>query len=98
MATDAYTPVEQYVAAYLDLDATCDGVTVEADATRREQRAAILIKQRLHQQFPNVPPDRIDTTVQEHFHRFAGSRIRDFIPIFVERGAREQLAAGVDEV
>ena len=98
MTTDADTPVESYVAAHLDLGANCDGGTVEADGTRREQQAVILIKQRLHQQFPNVPPDRIHTTVQEHYHRFDCSRIRDFIPIFVERGARAQLAAEVGEV
>jgi hypothetical protein len=67
-------------------------VELELDPTPREEQAIVLLKQRLHQRFPTVPQDRIDTTVTVQYHRFDNSRIRDYVPIFVERNAREQLA------
>ena len=60
--------------------------------TPREDQAIVLITQRLHERFPAVPETKIETTVQQHYHHFDDSRIRDYVAIFVERGAREELA------
>lgn len=48
---------------------------------------------RLAESYPNVSPDRV-TEVVHHVHaRFDGSRVRDFVPLFVERGARRELGS-----
>jgi hypothetical protein len=60
--------------------------------TPREDAAIMLVAQRLHERFPGVPEAKVAATVQQHYHRFDDSRIRDYVPIFVERGAREELA------
>jgi hypothetical protein len=62
------------------------------DVTPREEQAIELLTQRLQQRFSTLPPDRIEDTVQVHYRRFDNSRIRDFVPIFVERNAREDLS------
>jgi hypothetical protein len=58
----------------------------------REDLAIVQVAQRLHERFPAVPEARIEATVQQQYHQFDDSRIRDFVPIFVERRAREELA------
>jgi hypothetical protein len=61
--------------------------------SKREEVAMVQVAQRLHERFPAVPEDQIEQTVQAEYHRFDGSPIRDFVPIFVERNAREDLLA-----
>ena len=58
----------------------------------REDLAIVQVAQRLHERFPAVPEARIQWTVQQQYHQFDNSRIRDFVPIFLERRAREALA------
>ena len=60
--------------------------------TPREDQAIELLTQRLHRRFPALPQAKVEATVQQHYHHFDDSRIRDYVPIFVERGAREELA------
>lgn len=60
--------------------------------TPREDQAIELLTERLHQRFPAVSQAKVEATVQEHYHHFDGSRIRDYVPIFVEREAIEALA------
>jgi hypothetical protein len=59
--------------------------------TERELQAIEQVAQRLHQKFPQVDVRQIEATVDLQLHRFDDSRIRDFVPIFVERNAREEL-------
>ena len=47
---------------------------------------------RLVQRYPGVPGQQVVDVVNDHYARFDGRPIRDFIPLFVERGARTQLA------
>ena len=61
------------------------------DRSHREELALLQVAQRLHERFPSVPQELIEETVQVQYHQFDGSRIRDFVPIFVERNAREDL-------
>ncbi len=44
------------------------------------------------QSYPAVPPDTVTTVVHHNHARFDGSRVRDFVPLFVERGAKKELA------
>lgn len=66
--------------------------TTELEATPRGELAVEQLTQRLQQRFPTLPPDRVEKPVQVHYHQFDNSRIRDFVPIFVERNAREDLS------
>lgn len=47
---------------------------------------------RLKQSYPPVPPDTVTTVVHRNHARFDGRPVRDFVPLFVERDARQQLA------
>jgi hypothetical protein len=47
---------------------------------------------RLKLSYPTVPPDRVTTVVHHNHARFDGRPVRDFVPLFVERGARNELA------
>ena len=49
------------------------------------------IQRRLLDEFPSVSPLVVDTLIRAEYARFAGSRIRDFIPLFVEKRARRDL-------
>jgi hypothetical protein len=62
------------------------------EPSKREEVAIDQLTERLHQRFPALPAERIDLTVQVHYHQFDGSSIRDFVPIFVERNAVEDLS------
>jgi hypothetical protein len=49
------------------------------------------IQRRLLDDFPSVSPLVVDTLIRAEHARFVGSRIRDFIPLFVEKRARRDL-------
>ena len=51
---------------------------------------------RLKTSYPDVSPDRVTTVVEHNHARFDGSPVRDFIPLFVERRARRELASAND--
>lgn len=57
-----------------------------------EQTALAEIERRLALEFPEAAPDAIDAAVKRAYSRFAASKIRDFVPLFVEKHAREQLS------
>ena len=56
-----------------------------------EARAVTEVSQRLVASFPDVPPDLIQQTVHASHAQFAGSPIRDFVPVLVERTAKTSL-------
>ena len=70
-----------------------DAIAVEVGPTEREVAAIRHVTQRLHERFPHVPATTVEATVALQYHRFDNSRIRDYVPIFVERNAREELMA-----
>ena len=47
---------------------------------------------RLTQSYPSVPAEKVATVVHLNHARFDGRPVRDFVPLFVERGARQELA------
>ena len=49
------------------------------------------VRERLAGKFSHVPEDQISTTVAHAHARFEHSRVRDFIPLLVERRARAEL-------
>ena len=46
---------------------------------------------RLRNVYPNVPADTVATVVHHNHARFDGRPVRDFVPLFVERGAKQEL-------
>ena len=51
------------------------------------------IQRRLLDEFPSVSPPIVATLIRAEHARFEGSRIRDFVPLFVEKRARRDLKA-----
>lgn len=60
-----------------------------------EERQIKQVKAHLAAAFPSDARDRVDTLVEEAYHRFDPAHVRDFIPLLVERHAKESLAAQV---
>jgi hypothetical protein len=46
---------------------------------------------RLRNVYPNVPADTVATVVHHNHARFDGRPVRDFVPLFMERGAKQEL-------
>ena len=62
------------------------------DPDLRESRAVTDLVQRLAASHPSLAPDVVEHTVYTSHERFAGSPIRDFVPVLVERMAKTRLA------
>lgn len=45
----------------------------------------------LELRFPQLPRPDIEVIVGQRYHEFDGAPVRDYIPVLVQRGAREQL-------
>jgi hypothetical protein len=50
------------------------------------------VVERLQASYPSLEPDAITTVVHRNHAKFDGSRVRDFVPLFVERGSRRELS------
>jgi hypothetical protein len=51
------------------------------------------VERRLIRKYTEVPPDQVSSVVETAHARFERSRIRDFVPLLVERRAGQELAA-----
>lgn len=51
------------------------------------------VQTRLNSKYPHFSPDEIAATVARVYARFDRSRIRDYVPLLVERRARAELAS-----
>ena len=49
------------------------------------------VERRLMHDFPSISPEVVDALIQREHARFDASPIRSYIPLFVEKHAREQL-------
>jgi hypothetical protein len=50
------------------------------------------IERRLIHEFPRVSPEAVDALVRREHARFDDSPIRGFVPLFVEKHARDELS------
>jgi hypothetical protein len=57
----------------------------------REWSAIRQLVDRLRSVYPDVSADTVATVVHLNHARFDGYPVRDFVPLFVERGARQEL-------
>jgi hypothetical protein len=58
-----------------------------------EHTALADIERRLAGEFPHASPGDLSSAIKQAYARFDTSPIRDFIPLFVEKRARRQLAS-----
>lgn len=66
---------------------------VQKSAIEPSERTAIEhVVNRLLLHYPSVPVDTVATVVHHNHARFDGRPIRDYVPLFVERGSRTELA------
>lgn len=61
-----------------------------------EQKALTEIERTLTQEFPHIAPTIVKSVVQKALSSFSESRIRDYLPLFVEKNARRQLSVSTD--
>jgi hypothetical protein len=62
---------------------------------RAEESALHQLIRRLVEQFPEVDEDEIVRAVHGRYEQFEDSRIRDFVPVLVERAVRTEIVAQV---
>jgi hypothetical protein len=72
--------------------ATATTVPHAPPALIHEVKTLTEIGNRLADRFPHLPRERITEAVSESHRRFDHARIRDFVPVLIEREARHQLA------
>lgn len=56
-----------------------------------ETQAIDQVIDRLADRFPTVERDRIVEVVEEELRQLDGGRVRDFVPVLVEKGAKKRL-------
>jgi hypothetical protein len=56
-----------------------------------EERVIDQLADRLVPIYPAIGPDQVSRVVHEEYTRYEGSPIRDYIPLLVERHAKEEL-------
>ena len=61
-----------------------------------ERHQVAKIAERLAHCHPGISPADMDCLVQSIYARFSDAHVRDFIPLLVERRAKEQIEAHVD--
>ncbi|MDT5210251.1 MAG: hypothetical protein QOF67_2666 [Mycobacterium sp.] len=66
-------------------------MTVASQVGASEWSAISRLVDRLRNNYPEVPADTVATVVHHNHARFDGRPVRDFVPLFVERGAKEEL-------
>ena len=54
------------------------------------------IIERLEERFPTESPQRIRVVVDEVRDHFSRARVKDFVPLFIEREARARLERPLD--
>ena len=70
-------------------------VTTPSARLRAEEKALDTLIRRLMEQFPEVEQEEIVRAVHGRYEQFEDSRIRDFVPVLVERAVRTEIVASV---
>lgn len=66
-------------------------MTVTERTSAEERNRVAEVVERLRGRYPAVPADRIVAVVSEAHREFDSARVRDFVPVLVEKRAREVL-------
>jgi hypothetical protein len=61
-----------------------------------EQRAIDQLRDELARSFPSIPEQRVNATIDAELHRYDRVKVRDFVPLLVQRQVAKELrtAAG----
>jgi hypothetical protein len=62
------------------------------DVDANEWTAITEVVNRLRQSYPDIAASAVEAAVHQNHARFDGRRVREFVPLFVERGARRELS------
>lgn len=57
-----------------------------------ERQIVHQVAERLASKYPTVPPDTVEKVVHDKYAKFDGRPVRDFVPLFVERYAKSEVA------
>ena len=68
-------------------------LTTPSARLRAEEKALDALIRRLMEQFPEVEQEEIVRAVHGRYEQFEDSRIRDFVPVLVERAVRTEIVA-----
>jgi hypothetical protein len=67
-------------------------MVVGVEIRSSEWTAIKQVVDRLKESFPAVAPDTVTLAVHHSHARYDGRRVRDFVPLLVERDARAELS------
>jgi hypothetical protein len=70
-------------------------MTLTVQAVPDEQARVADVRARLQSRFPELDPDIVSEVVDRAYHEFDGANVRDFVPILVEKHARDLLVEQV---
>jgi anti-sigma-K factor RskA len=62
-----------------------------AEKSIDEDKAIAEIVERLQERFPALSPETVTTVVNETRASFEGSKVRDFVPVLIEKEAKKRL-------
>jgi hypothetical protein len=68
-------------------------MTLTVHAVPDEQARVADVRARLQSRFPELSPDLVSEVVDRAHREFDGATVRDFVPILVEKHARDLLVA-----
>jgi hypothetical protein len=68
-----------------------DSTSIVTDVPQEERAQIDAVEHRLAQKYSEVPHDRVSAVVQRVYARFTQSTVRDYVPLLVERRARDEL-------
>ncbi len=60
-----------------------------------EAEALAVVIDRIRNQFPDVPSETVEAVVAMYHREYDGRPIRDFVPLLVERQAREHMESTI---
>lgn len=66
-------------------------VTNRPARSRSEEAAIVSLVERLAAQFPELSEEEIARAVHGRYEQFDDSRVRDFVPVLVERAVRRDV-------
>lgn len=67
----------------------------EGMANDVEAEALAVVIDRIRNQFPDVPSETVEAVVAMYYREYDGRPIRDFVPLLVERQAREHMESTI---
>ncbi|GAB3616677.1 hypothetical protein GCM10027416_12340 [Okibacterium endophyticum] len=57
----------------------------------QEREAVDAVSSRLAKKFPHLPLNHVADVVEAQYEKMRGARLRDYIPVLVEHGAKQVL-------